>query len=133
MGDRSSIIVRQKWSNDQGIEIYTHWAGVDIVNNLKTAISNAEDRWDDEEYFTRIFIQNILDNISSPYKTTGCGIGIVKNYKESGHGDLQYNPVIVDVTEQKVFVKYVELSFKDIVSMEQESVLDIIQNAMRKM
>lgn len=132
MGDRSSIIVRQKWSNDQGIEIYAHWAGVDIVNNLKTAISNAEDRWDDEEYFTRIFIQNILDNITSPDNTSGCGIGIVKNYKESGHGDLQYNPVIVDATEQKVFVKDVELSFKDIVSMEQESVLDIIQNAMIK-
>lgn len=131
MGDRSSIIIRQNWSHDQGIEIYAHWAGVDIVNNLKTAISNAEDRWDDEEYFTRIFIQNILDNISSLDKTSGCGIGITKNYKKSEHDDLEYNPVIVDTTEQKVFVKDVELSFKDIVSTEQESVLNTVQSAMR--
>lgn len=34
MGDRSSIIIRQNWPIDQGIEIYGHW-GVNIVDNIK--------------------------------------------------------------------------------------------------
>ena len=130
MGDRSSIIIRQNWPTDQGIEIYGHWAGVNIVDNIKTAISNAKSRWNDEEYFNRIFIQNILDNISHSDSPIGCGIRIVKNYKKSGHADLEYNPVIVDATEQKVFVRNIELSFQDIMDMEHETVLDIIQSAM---
>lgn len=130
MGDRSSIIIRQDWPTDQGIEIYGHWAGVNIVDNLKMAISNAKSRWSDKEYFNRIFIQNILDNISCSDSPTGCGIGIVKNYKKSGHADLEYNPVIVDAIEQKVFVRNIELSFQDIIDMEHKNVLNIIQNAM---
>ena len=30
MGDRSSIIIRQRSCDDKGIEIYGHWAGTQI-------------------------------------------------------------------------------------------------------
>lgn len=131
MGDRSSIIIRQNHhANDQGIEIYGHWAGVGIVNNLQKALTRAEDRWDDEEYFTRIIIQNILDDISIANSSTGCGIEIVENYKKSGHLDLEYPPVIVDATERKVFIGNSMFYFRDIVDMDSEVVLQMLQGAM---
>lgn len=130
MGDRASIIIRQYDKNAQGIEIYGHWAGVGIVNKLRDALKYAEDRWDDEEYFTRIVVQNILDDISRPHSSSGCGIGICKNYKKSGHGDLQYPPVIVDATERKVFIGNTIFYFRDIVDMDSEVILQMLQGAM---
>lgn len=131
MGDRSSIIIRQHYyAKDQGIEIYGHWAGVSIVNNLQKALSRSEGRWNDEEYFTRIVIQNILDYIAVADSLTGCGIGIVENYKKSGHGDLEYPPVIVDAVERKVFIGNSMFYFRDIVDMDSEVVLQMLQGAM---
>ena len=131
MGDWSSIIIRQHYyANDQGIEIYGHWAGTGIVNNLQKALSRSEGRWNDEEYFTRIVIQNILDYIAVADSLTGCGIGIVENYKKSGHGDLEYPPVIVDAVERKVFIGNSMFYFRDIVDMDSEVVLQMLQGAM---
>lgn len=131
MGDRSSIIIRQHYyAKDQGIEIYGHWAGTGIVNNLQKALSRSEGRWNDEEYFTRIVIQNILDYIAVADSLTGCGIGIVENYKKSGHGDLEYPPVIVDAVERKVFIGNSMFYFRDIVDMDSEVVLQMLQGAM---
>ena len=131
MGDRSSIIIRQHYyANDQGIEIYGHWAGVSIVNSLQKALSRSEGRWNDEEYFTRIVIQNILDDIAVADSLTGCGIGIVENYKKSSHGDLEYPPVIVDAVERKVFIGNSMFYFRDIVDMDSEVVLQMLQGAM---
>lgn len=130
MGDRASIIIRQHNANDQGIEIYGHWAGVGIVNNLQKALTRAEDRWNDEEYFTRIVIQNILNDIAIAHSSTGCGIGICENYKKSGHGDLEYPPVIADATERKVFIGNCVFYFRDIVDMDSNVVLQMLQGAM---
>lgn len=130
MGDRASIIIRQYDNSDQGIEIYGHWAGVGIVNKLQDALKYAEDRWNDEEYFTRIVIQNILDDIARPHSSSGCGIGICKNYKKSRHGDLEYPPVTVDATEKKVFIGKSIFYFRDIVDMDSNVVLQMLQGAM---
>lgn len=129
MADRSSIIIRQHvFGNDQGIEIYGNWAGVEIVNNLPKSIARARDRWNDEPYFTRIVIHNILEDIAVANSSIGCGIGITDNYKISKHADLQYNPVIIDRVNRQVLIGQNIFSFESIISI--EGILEEMKRAM---
>lgn len=131
MGDRSSIIIRQHdFGNDQGIEIYGHWAGTDIVNNLPKAITRARDRWDDESYFTRIIIHNILEDIAVANSSLGCGIEITDNYQISNHADLEYNPVIIDRVNQQVLIGQNIFSFESIISVSEDKILKEMKTAM---
>lgn len=128
MGDRSSIIIRQHSCDNKGIEIYGHWAGIDIVNNLPKAITRARDRWDDESYFTRIIIHNILEDIAVANSSLGCGIKITDNYQISNHADLEYNPVIIDHVNRQVKIGQNIFSFESIIST--EGILKDMQKAM---
>ena len=53
MGNRASVIIKQ--NKKQGIEIYGHWAGNNIVNTLPHALVLAKGRFDDISYFTQVF------------------------------------------------------------------------------
>ena len=55
MGNRASVIIKQ--NTKQGIEIYGHWAGNNIVNTLPHALEVAKGRFDDISYFTRIIVE----------------------------------------------------------------------------
>lgn len=132
MGDRSSIIIRQHSCDDKGIEIYGHWAGTQIIRNLPRALKVAKARWYDEEYFTRIIIQNILNCIADPNSALSCGIGITDNYKRSNHGDLEYNPVIINRFDREVIIGKYTFTFESIINplTSQEVLEDIMQKAM---
>lgn len=108
MGDRGQIKVIQ---SNGTLYLYTHWDGNSLIGTVKEALSKKE-RWDDEEYLTRIlFSAMIAKDIEG---TTGFGIG----FRE--HGDLD-NPVItVDCIRQEVTFKLnegpsINLSFSEFI------------------
>lgn len=112
MGDRASVIIKQ--NDKQGIEIYGHWAGNNIVNTLPHALKVAEERFDDISYFTRIITQNILQDIADANKPTSAGIEICK-WNESNHGDLDNFPVFINPFERIVSCRCYEYSFQYII------------------
>lgn len=111
MGNRASVIIKQ--NDKQGIEIYGHWAGNNIVNTLPHALKVAEERFDDISYFTRIITHNILDDIADKDKETSAGIEICE-WNESNH-DLNYYTVFIDPFEKIVSCRCYEYSFQDII------------------
>lgn len=124
MGNRASVIIKQ--NNKQGIEIYGHWVGNNIVNTLPHALEVAKGRYDDIPYFTRIVTQNILDDIADKDKETSAGLEISNEY-ESNHGDLNNNLVIIDPFNKLVMCEGEEFSFDDIIANGVEK----LQQAMR--
>lgn len=131
MGDRSSIIIRQHSCDDKGIEIYGHWAGTQIIRELPRALKVARARWHDEEYFTRVIIQNILNYIADPYSDLSCGIGITDNYKQSNHGDLEYNPVIINGFDREVAIGKDIFTFESIINpLTEQEILEDMQKSM---
>lgn len=112
MGNRASVIIKQ--NDKQGIEIYGHWAGNNIVNTLPHALKVAEERFDDISYFTRIITQNILDDIADKDKETSAGIEICE-LNESNY-DLNYYTVFIDPFEKMVICNNTEFSFEYIMT-----------------
>lgn len=81
---------------NSGVYLYQHMDGY----NLPIEIANAlllKERWDDEEYLTRIVFDTMTDQSNA--QTTGYGIGTEE------HGDIEYL-VVLDVAHQTVEVKY---------------------------
>lgn len=113
MGDRASVIIKQ--NDKQGIEIYGHWAGNNIVNTLPHALKVAEERFDDISYFTRIITHNILDDIADKDKETSAGIEICE-LNESNHVDLNNYAVFIDPFEKMVICNNTEFSFEYIMT-----------------
>lgn len=113
MGNRASVIIKQ--NDKQGIEIYGHWAGNNIVNTLSHALKVAEERFDDISYFTRIITQNILDDIADKDKETSAGIEICE-LNESNHVDLNNYAVFIDPFEKMVICNNTEFSFEYIMT-----------------
>ena len=99
MGNRSAIIIRV--DKNKAIEIYSHWRGDEIVARLPEALEIAKDRYDDVSYFTRIVIQNILNNIVDPNSERGAGIDIC-NWNNYDDFHLNNNPVFIDPTNKTV-------------------------------
>jgi primase-polymerase (primpol)-like protein len=80
---------------DTGVYLYQHWDGDMLEDIVRSALAR-EERWDNEEYLTRIiFCEMIKDNLMD---STGYGIGT------SEHGDIEYL-IEVDVKNQMVTVK----------------------------
>lgn len=70
MGDRANIIVSEgDW--DDGVWLYTHWAGEDLPHILHAALSKGW-RWDDAPYLTRIIFCVMVQG--SEMDETGFGI-----------------------------------------------------------
>ena len=113
MGNRASVIIKQ--NDKQGIEIYGHWAGNNIVNTLPHALKVAEERFDDISYFTRIITQNILDDIADKDKETSAGIEICE-WNESNYIDLNNYTVFIDPFEKMVICNNTEFSFENIIT-----------------
>lgn len=71
MGDRAHVKVQQS----QGVVyLYTHWGGSEMRDSITTGLTRAfeGDRWNDDEYLTRILFDAIKgDDVTS---TTGFGI-----------------------------------------------------------
>ena len=113
MGNRASVIIKQ--NDKQGIEIYGHWAGNNIVNTLPHALKVAEERFDDISYFTRIITHNILDDIADKDKETSAGLAICE-WNESNHIDLNNYTVFIDPFEKMVICNNTEFSFENIIT-----------------
>lgn len=90
MGDRAQVKILP-----EGVYLYTHWGGTELAQTVQTALKR-QDRWDDEEYLTRIIFSTMIKNEIDG--DTGYGIST------SQHGDIS-NLVIVDTGTQQVTIK----------------------------
>ena len=72
MGDRANFGFKQ--SSGDTLYLYGHWAGHDMLNNLAHSVLEAESRWSDPSYATRIVISNL---IGEDWKSeTGWGLSV---------------------------------------------------------
>lgn len=110
MGDRANIVVTNRHNH---IVLYTHWAGTELPDILKSALKRGESRWDDFQYLTRIiFCEMIKGDVMD---TTGYGIS-----QEIGDGDDRVLTVNVDrqtVTDYNhktwSFEEYIDVDLRD--------------------
>lgn len=100
MGNRASVIIRQ--DDYRAIEIYSHWAGKNIINSLPKALKIAEDRYDQIAYFTRVIIQNILDDIADKNQSIGVGISVCGWCNNRGLYILDNETVFIDTSDKTV-------------------------------
>lgn len=104
MGDRGQIKVG-------GVYLYTHYGGSELKQTLQEALKRKQ-RWQDEEYLTRIIFSEMIKN--EVMEETGYGIGTKM------HFDLNSDLIEVDVANQKVklgskvysFEKFTTTKFK---------------------
>lgn len=95
MGDRGQVKIIQ---SDGELYLYTHWGASDLVDDVRHALSRKE-RWNDEEYLTRIIFCEMLRDSGNPLdEATGFGIGLTR------HSDI-WREVVVDVPKQTVAVR----------------------------
>ncbi len=88
---------------NSGVYLYQHWDGNLLASRVQRGLSLNE-RWDDEEYLTRIIFDSMKSEIEAYLKKeygeepyTGFGIGTVR------HWDIEYL-VEIDVEKQTVEV-----------------------------
>lgn len=95
MGDRGNIVVKQnrRDQNDTYIYLYTHWSGSDIGQTLQNALKRSKDRWEDEQYLTRIIFSEMIKD--SVMDTDGFGISTYQ-------GDNEHDFLVVDSAKQTV-------------------------------
>ena len=95
MGDRGNIVIKQN-DRDQSapyLYFYTHWAGSDIAQTLQNALKRGRDRWDDEQYLSRIIFCELVKG--SEMETDGYGISTYM-------GDNEHDFLVVDSKKQTV-------------------------------
>ena len=102
MGSRAQVYMK-----DTGVYLYTHWDSGRLKGIVQKAIARME-RWDDEEYLTRIiFSEMIKDNIEG---ATGYGIGCSK------HGDIELVITVKCDSDGYVIVKDMYTNEREIYS-----------------
>lgn len=88
--------------------IYTHWGGYDLAETVRDAIALARDRWNDENYCSRIITMHVMQQNSNGL--TGCGI--------ANHSmDSEYNDIFIDVPNQKLTIGNNEWTFKEFIDI----------------
>jgi hypothetical protein len=76
MGDRANVVIRDgsykggrelpDVASPEAVFLYGHWAGYDLPERLRKALSENEDRWTDAPYLARILHNAIgFDGIST--------------------------------------------------------------------
>jgi hypothetical protein len=105
MGDRANI--EMVFEDGNKIYFYTHWAGSELPNTLKSALIRGKGRWDDEPYLARIiFSEMIQDEI---FDTTGYGISPYL-------GDNEHPIIVVNPSKQTVNIDGIgEWSFEEFI------------------
>jgi len=88
MGDRANI----KVCGAGDVYLYTHWAGTELPEVLKSALTRGVDRWDDPQYLARVIFCKMVGTDDS---ITGYGIS-----SKCGDGDDRV--LTVDVNTQMV-------------------------------
>ena len=58
MGDRANFVFVDE--NANGIVLYGHWAGFNMLHNLAEAVAKASPRWSDSSYATRIAVSQLV-------------------------------------------------------------------------
>jgi hypothetical protein len=77
---------------DEGVYLYQHYDGYDLLNSVKRAMEKRW-RWDDPEYLARI----IFDEMTKDCHGEECGYGIGSDK----HSDIEYL-ITVDCENQTV-------------------------------
>lgn len=106
MGDRANVQIIERGGGT--LFLYTHWGGHELPTTLATALFRGKDRWDDEEYLSRIiFSEMIRDDVLGE---TGFGLSTTR-------GDYEYDDLVVNMAEQTVTDRDgATLSFDDFVA-----------------
>lgn len=92
MGDRGNIVIRQGKTSADDVWFYTHWAGSEINQTVKTALARRR-RWNDDSYLARI----VFDTLTAGSQGEETGFGISCSMQDNEH-DI----VVVDVPNQTV-------------------------------
>lgn len=111
MGDRANVLVKDD-DNDNGIYLYTHWAGTELPYTLQEALGKKW-RWRDTAYLTRI----IFDTMTKDQQGNETGYGI-----STFCGDGDNRIFVVNCGKQTVtrnnkswtFTEYINLSNKEL-------------------
>lgn len=73
MGDRANIHILNAGSDDnQGVYLYTHWGGSELLVTLQRALISGKNRWSDDQYLTRIIFCEMVKGQEA--EETGFGI-----------------------------------------------------------
>ena len=109
MGDRGNICMNMEDGNK--VYLYTHWGGHGLPETLKAALIRGEERWNDEQYLTRIIFNEMTKG--REMELTGFGIS---TYKCDNEHDILH----VSVKDQSVSIGTRQrLSFKEFISAEE--------------
>lgn len=96
MGDRGNIAVRQDKETNAQIWLYTHWGGTHLPQDLQSALTKFQGRWNDDSYLTRNILSEMIPD-SQIHEETGFGIS-------TRITDNEHEILVVCVESQTVFL-----------------------------
>lgn len=115
MGSRANIAVTMKTEDGSGkLFIYSHWGGSDWqADAILAGLENGRSRWDDPEYFGRIFVQTALE-VGGARATDPLGWGLSLRLGDNSYPipevDTMTQHVVLENGDSKPFSEVLALS-----------------------
>ena len=108
MGDRRQVVIKDRWTEDKEIYLYTHWGGYRLPTTVQDALKKKW-RWDDSAYLTRI----IFDEMVGKEQGGETGFGI-----SAGCMDSSYADIYIDTAKGIISIGDDEWSFSDYIALD---------------
>lgn len=89
MGDRANIYITQENGEKPGLYFYTHSSGYRLPLTLQDALKRGQDRWEDEQYLSRIIFCELVKG----HEMNTTGFGITTYLCDGGYKILTVNSV----------------------------------------
>lgn len=124
MGDRAVFGFRDH-VNAPTLYLYSHWGGMSQERDLALALAEAEPRWHDDDYATRICVSQLIGDEWHQQYNYGLTVG------RFAMPDYDYH-YVVDWTEQRVYT-YTQQHDSDWIPTDSRTIPAFITAQIRKL
>ena len=113
MGSRTEWIIKES-EGGNAIHLYSHWGGESKFADTQRALTNAQPRWTDPSYGSRIFVSQIIGD----QWNSETGFGLAAGNDSDNLFEESYFHAVIDFTKQIVVFGSHEWTFAEFVDAE---------------
>lgn len=108
MGDPAVVRFWTDTNDEHPISLYLHWGAHECAKHVSIALNNTKDRWDDEDYATRMAIQSILEHQEIGPVDLGAGLYVGTAEPDGVTLNVNWGSRVVWTDDQRIpFDRYI--------------------------